>query len=203
MSLRKLTGADFLRTPWKNGLGETVEILRASRPGGEGGFDFDWRISVAPVNADGPFSTFPGIVRTITVVEGQGMQLAFDDGERHTLLPFEPFSYDGGRQINGRLIDGAVRDFNVMVRRGRWNAEFALPQSGIEVSTRQDRPDLAVVYVLSGQWRAEGSHHAHALSPGEALVLDGGEAVELRQMARGRLALARIFPADSAEAISS
>jgi environmental stress-induced protein Ves len=45
--------------PWKNGGGETTEI--AVFPDGAGLSDFDWRVSMARVDGDGPFSSFPGI----------------------------------------------------------------------------------------------------------------------------------------------
>ena len=55
--------------PWKNGLGETLEVARS--PDGHSLDAFDWRVSVAPVIAGGAFSVFPGIERTIAVIEGR------------------------------------------------------------------------------------------------------------------------------------
>jgi environmental stress-induced protein Ves len=37
---------------------------------------FDWRISVASIATDGPFSEFSGIDRTPAVVKGKGLPLA-------------------------------------------------------------------------------------------------------------------------------
>lgn len=50
--------ADRVFRPWKNGGGETAEIL--AFPAGAGFDDFSWRISTAIVAASGPFSAFPG-----------------------------------------------------------------------------------------------------------------------------------------------
>jgi uncharacterized protein len=61
---------DYRRMPWKNGGGETAEI--AVFPEGATLDDFDWRISMATVSADGPFSLFPGVDRTLSVLEGDG-----------------------------------------------------------------------------------------------------------------------------------
>lgn len=55
-------------SPWKNGGGETAEIL--CHPQGAGFGDFNWRISTARVASSGPFSTFEGIDRILTVLEG-------------------------------------------------------------------------------------------------------------------------------------
>ncbi len=73
-----LKGSTYRRMPWKNGAGETVEI--AVSPEGAALFDFDWRISMATVATDGPFSIFPGIDRTLSILEGNGMSLSIDGG---------------------------------------------------------------------------------------------------------------------------
>lgn len=192
--IRKLASADYVRTPWKNGLGETLEIARADRPGGAGGFDFDWRISVAPVTANGPFSTFPGIERTITVVDGHGMDLTFDTGERHLLRPFEPFTYDGGRQISGRLVDGPVGDLNVMTRRGRWASTFAIAETDALAKTGPTPGCLAILHVLSGQWRSGAKEAGLQLEPAETLVLALGAEVALHAIGPGKLAVIHLLP---------
>jgi len=56
--------------PWKNGAGSTTEI--AVFPQDAGFTDFDWRVSLATIGADGPFSVFPGVDRTLALVEGHG-----------------------------------------------------------------------------------------------------------------------------------
>ena len=62
--------------PWKNGAGLTREIAF----GGASAADFDWRLSVAEVVRDAPFSAFPGIDRCITLLRGAGMHLRAVDG---------------------------------------------------------------------------------------------------------------------------
>ena len=136
--------------PWKNGLGETLELARS--PDGESLETFDWRVSVAPVVTDGAFSVFPGIERTIAVIEGAGMELELADGPQHALRPGLPFTYDGGAAINGRLIDGPVRDINVMVRRGKFAGTLILAEGAIAVS---GGPGVTLVaYALTGAWTA-------------------------------------------------
>ena len=69
--------------PWKNGGGSTTEIAIA--PLGAGFDDFDWRISLATITASGPFSSFPGIDRSLMLVDGDSVQLTLD-GTRKVLL---------------------------------------------------------------------------------------------------------------------
>jgi uncharacterized protein len=76
--MRIIRRQDCRRMPWMNGGGTTTEILR--RP--ETGQDFDWRVSVADVTEDGPFSIFPGCIRHITVITGdRAMRLNFGGGK--------------------------------------------------------------------------------------------------------------------------
>ena len=81
---RLLRNADHRRMPWKNGGGETVEVI--VHPEGASLSDFGWRVSMASVASDGPFSVFPGIDRTLAVLSGNGMALSIEGlGDR--LLP--------------------------------------------------------------------------------------------------------------------
>ncbi|MEU1436545.1 HutD family protein [Streptomyces sp. NPDC005786] len=113
------------RTPvaWKNGGGTTREI--AASPAATTGA-FDWRVSLADVAADGPFSVFPGVDRTLTVVEGAGMDLMVG-GEHHIVdEPYWPHDFPGDVETDGRLLGGPVANLNVMYRRDRTRAETAV-----------------------------------------------------------------------------
>ena len=46
-----------------------------SHPAGAPLAAFDWRVSVADVAADGPFSRFPGVDRVLVLIAGAGMRL--------------------------------------------------------------------------------------------------------------------------------
>lgn len=72
--MQLLRARDYRRMPWKNGGGETVEI--AVFPTNAGVDAFDWRISIATVATNGPFSIFPGIDRTLSILSGEGMTLS-------------------------------------------------------------------------------------------------------------------------------
>ena len=98
--------------PWKNGGGETTEIFVSPASG-----IFDWRVSIAKVNSDGPFSTFDGYDRHIMTLSGQGMMLDIEGRGVSELKPLKPFSFSGDLRVDGTLVDGPVLDFNLMVRR--------------------------------------------------------------------------------------
>jgi uncharacterized protein len=117
--MKILRAADHKRMPWKNGRGETVEI--AVFPPDATVDTFDWRVSMATVAEDGPFSVFPGIDRTLSLLEGRGMKLTIDGGDGILLTQAcAPHAFPADARTTARLVDGAITDLNVMSRRGRF-----------------------------------------------------------------------------------
>ncbi|CAM5788442.1 HutD/Ves family protein [Rhizobacter fulvus] len=147
--------------PWKNGAGVTREIAF----GGVSAGDFDWRLSVAEVARDAPFSAFPGIDRCIVLLRGAGMRLRSPDGTLdHALtVPLDPFRFSGDVALDATLVDGPCRDFNVMTRRGAWRAEVSV-QRGQGLLTPAD---VTMVMCVDGNWTVDGV----TLEPMQGLVL--------------------------------
>ncbi len=106
--MRILHPGEFRRQPWKNGGGVTHEIDRADE-----GARMLWRLSIAEVATDGPFSAFPGLSRILTVIEGAGLWLDTPEGAL-AALPMQPLAFTGDLPVTGRLIDGPLRDFNLI-----------------------------------------------------------------------------------------
>jgi len=85
-----MTGIEILKAsdrkpqPWKNGGGTTREVC--AFPPGATLDGFDWRLSMATVAKDGPFSAFPGIDRVLIVLAGGGLDLTLPDGQGMALL---------------------------------------------------------------------------------------------------------------------
>ncbi len=101
------------RMPWANGAGMTTEII--AWPSTDA---WEWRLSVADVDSSGPFSTYPGVDRTIALLRGNGFALTVGDhDERRIDQPFQPFDFSGDEPTSCRLLDGAVHDLNLMCRR--------------------------------------------------------------------------------------
>ncbi len=98
--------SDVTAQPWANGGGTTRELARAD--------DGSWRISLADIDADGPFSTFVGRLRLLTVVDGPVLGLDVD-GETHVVEPQRPFSFSGDASVVATVAEGAVRVLNVIV----------------------------------------------------------------------------------------
>lgn len=162
----RIRAADYRAMAWKNGQGMTREIAREP---GEG--DFLWRLSIAEVAASGDFSLFPGYDRTITLIEGAGMHLAFEEApEKAILQHFEPFDFSGDWHCRCSLIAGPVRDFNLMVdrRRARGKTEvLRLDGSPVE---RRVESGWSLIYCAEGRLLAGG----FAVEAGDTIRLEAG-----------------------------
>lgn len=164
--MKIVLAVDYRRVSWKNGGGVTAEI--AAFPANASMEDFGWRISMADVAADGPFSCFPGVDRTLTLLEGQGMVLEIEGQGRRELDPASPpLSFAGDVPVMARLADGPVRDLNVMTRRGRFS------HSVTPIAVEGHRALVigaatAVIFCRSGWVAVEGQR----LAPMDAALTD-------------------------------
>ncbi len=105
-----LSADDYVSMPWANGRGSTLEITRF--PAAD---QWHWRLSLATVAEDGPFSPLPGVHRALVVATGAGMNLSVDGSETH-VPEHGVIHFDGGATTVCALIDGPVSDLNLMVR---------------------------------------------------------------------------------------
>jgi environmental stress-induced protein Ves len=132
MNVVRLSQCTFV--PWRNGGGRTRELL--TWPSAE---DWTLRVSVAEIEADGPFSAFEGIDRCFAVLDGAGVVLSLPRGEVRLHRDDPALAFAGEATPLCRLIDGPTRDLNLMVRRtagrpamrrepptsGRWRGVFS------------------------------------------------------------------------------
>lgn len=168
---RFLPAAGHRRMPWKNGGGETVEI--AVSPAGAGLDGFDWRLSMAAVAVDGPFSAFPGIDRTLAVLTGAGMVLEIAGLGRRILDPATPpLAFPADQPTTARLVNGPITDLNLMTRRGRLVHEMtrlqvAAPQALAATS------DILVLLCASGHAGVRVGDEHIGLAPLDALLIAG------------------------------
>lgn len=98
--------------PWRNGGGVTRTIATGAD---------QWRVSIAEIEHDGPYSRFPGVSRISLVLRGAGLTLR-DENAIVRLKPFEAIEYDGNAAWRASLINGPVSALNVMSVRGSCRA---------------------------------------------------------------------------------
>jgi len=112
-ALTPLSAADVAPQAWRNGAGRTRELLAWPAAA-----DWRLRVSLADIEADGPFSAFADVQRWFAVIEGAGVVLELPAGSRRLTVASEPLSFDGGAAPACRLVDGPTRDLNLMLRGG-------------------------------------------------------------------------------------
>lgn len=161
--MRLLRANDRISTPWKNGGGVTTEIA-VFPPGADLGA-FGWRVSLATVDADGPFSCFDGVDRVLTVLSGEGIVLEIDGATPKRLTPATlPTAFPGDVPADARLMAGTVTDLNVMTRRGAWSGSV----TRIRAADHIGLADTTMLFMLEpcAILTPPGS-----LEPGDALIL--------------------------------
>lgn len=172
---RVVPRALYRAQPWKNGGGTTYEIAR--EPAGDQ--SFSWRLSLARLERDGPFSEFTGYVRALTLVSGGGCRLL---GARAEPVELQQSGaavlFDGGSSVSCELIAGACEDLNLMVRKpGRIDSvdHFSLPAH----EPRRIRADcfgaafcleggVDCLHLPSGERLALGLHDSLLVAPADA-----------------------------------
>jgi environmental stress-induced protein Ves len=155
------TLATIASQAWRNGGGTTRPL--AEEPNGS------WRISLADVSRDGPYSSFLGMDRQSLVVKGAGVELR-NGTDSVTLKPGHPAGYNGEIEWQATLRGGPVVALNTMVKRDRFRARIVLLRNNTVVATGR----VALLLPLDGSWAWRTTDRAAAtlLSPGTALVRD-------------------------------
>jgi environmental stress-induced protein Ves len=121
----------YVRTPWKNGGGVTVDIA----------FEGDvWRFSRTPITQAGPFSDYTGFDRLQVLISGRGLVLKTPAGEIDVRRPFQPVRFAGETPIVSRLEAGPVEVINLMGERGRVALDLVVLEAG---RSRRLGPDIA------------------------------------------------------------
>lgn len=131
---------------WRNGGGQTRELFTWPAQG-----PWRLRISRADIDADGPFSAFPGVTRWFAVLQGRGVALTFDAQQCHVVrADGDALCFGGDRAPQCHLLDGPTQDLNLMAA------------GGLSVMARV-QPDLpwngpwamrGLYTPVAGQWRS-------------------------------------------------
>ncbi|MEZ2128537.1 MULTISPECIES: HutD family protein [unclassified Sinorhizobium] len=197
--MKVLRAGDYKRMPWKNGGGETVEI--AVFPEGAGLAEFDWRISMATVASDGPFSVFPGIERTLSILDGTGMTLSVE-GQAPVRLTQEspPLIFSADTPTSATLLDGEITDLNVMTRRSVLMHTVERFELAGEITVEATAPTTLlfcksgrVAVVQDGEQITLNAHDCLLTEKHKALTLSGDALCFLVAIRRSEQSVSRII----------
>lgn len=164
-----LRSIDYRRMPWKNGGGETAEI--AVWPPGASLDAFEWRLSMARVDGDGPFSSFAGVDRTLAIVAGAGMRLhVAGQADLEITAASMPCAFPADIATSADLLSGPVIDLNIMTRRGRFVHRMTCERGGAQLTLEKDALTTFIV-CASGAARVEAGETAE-LGPHDTVRID-------------------------------
>jgi environmental stress-induced protein Ves len=184
MPLTLIRWDDLPPRPWKNGGGTTRQL--ATAPTDATFTDFDWSVSIAEIEGDGPFSEFPGIDRTLMLIGGTEMTLHVN-GAAHRLGRLDKLAFPGDATTACTLPTGAARALNLMTRRGRTTGSLL----ALDVTARHEAKvadgEAVMLVALTGGLSLDGGA---ALSPLDSVVEDEPGSVNIA--GNGTLAELRI-----------
>ena len=166
--------------PWKNGGGTTTEI--AVHPEGAGWGDFLWRVTIADICESGPFSSFPGIDRSILLLDcpaGSGLTLTID-GVSTEMVEHEFVDFPGDAQTHGLLRGKVVHDFNVMSRRSAVQHRRGWKSLVWRERFRLGGTDWRIVHIVAGSAELVSSASTRNVAAGESLLVSGDDALNLQ-----------------------
>jgi len=155
-----LDPSSYLRTPWKNGGGTTVDIA----------FEDDvWRFGRTPIVKPGPFSDYTGFDRVQVLVSGSGLVLETPTGEIDVRQPFRPVRFTGETPIVSRLEAGPVEVVNLIGRRARVKIDMVVLDEG---RTLHVEPGTHFAYTPHGEATVAVQGDERNLMADHALRLD-------------------------------
>ena len=155
-----LDPANYLRTPWKNGGGTTVDIA----------FSGDvWRFGRTPIVQPGPFSDYTGYDRVQVLVSGSGLVLETPQGEIDVRQPFRPVHFTGETRIASRLEAGPVEVVNLIGARAQVKIDIAVLD---EDRTLRQQPGTHSAYSPHGEATLAVQGDERRLAADHALRLD-------------------------------
>ncbi len=155
--------ASLTAVPWAGGTSRQI----AAGPDPK---NWDWRLSIAEITKAGPFTPMPGMDRIITVVEGELIALTVN-GVEQALEKYRPFRFSGDSTTSATLPTGALKDLNLMTRRGTFNGYATI----IELSKKRPHPVFADQFAVLLQGAASVSPAAPTVSADGAVPASPAE----------------------------
>lgn len=188
---KKIHSKDLIIMPWKNGGGMTAEIARGGKRTKNS--DWEWRVSIAVVETNGPFSIFRGIERTMSIIEGNGIDLVSPDGVSFTLSLFKIVKFDGETVLKGRLRHGSVKNFNVMVDRNLFTACLEIINTKTQMVSSVESNFIVLIHqVKGGITKIEHDQTFTSLTAQETIVFESNKIIEFQSPSNTVLAIVRI-----------
>ncbi len=177
--LKLLRAAAYRAMPWRNGKGITLEIARDPAAGEH----FTWRVSLADITQDGPFSAYPGYRRALVLVSGEDLRLKFPrHGTQHLSSARRGARFEGEWTTECSIPQGPCTDLSLIVHRGSGVSPACIVRapSVLAVASRRTLAlpaDLySALFILAGTVgiRELREHRARLARPRDTLLVRPG-----------------------------
>ena len=183
-------------SPWKNGLGLTREIGLVPSNTLAAGFRF--RLSRAVIDAQAPFSQYPGVRRWLVLARGGALELRFDGRPTRQLERVgDVCVFSGDDRVEGVPLDGSSEDFNLMLADPALEADVLVRPLVGSMILHQPAGSWLVFHLLDGHAHVQGT--PWAMVAGDTLWLDpnDGDRIAARLDGGGSALVLRIAPRSS------
>ena len=152
-------------TQWAGG--ETRQLAIAPVGATVAARDFHWRFSTATVLQSGPFTVFDGYSRYLAIRSGAGLELAVTAAgapqQRMQLTSVQHQAcFAGAAETSAELLDGPVRDINLMLAAGL--------QGGLRALQLLAQQPLSLTGVANASWLL----YADGLPAGQQMQVQSG-----------------------------
>ena len=154
--------------PWANGRGTSYEIVSDRNESDE----WTWRLAMAPVNEDGPFSRIECANRFLAVIQGNGMLLSVDR-KKIQCRPMQVVRFRGDAITDAMLTDGPITDINLMIRRKEADGEMTI------VAEAGQLRGASIVVAIGGSTQVQCGDSTIELEPHDSMLECDGETVSL------------------------
>jgi environmental stress-induced protein Ves len=188
---RWLPAGSRIATPWLNGGGATAEIL--ANPPGATIDRFDWRASIATIEAESDFSTFVGIDRFLMPLSPAGLSLSCAGTTEH-IPQFATHEFAGETAVRAIDVTEQSLDLNLMIRRGIARGMLGSQRVDDRLTLIADHGETVLVVILEGTFTPEapgaatGAAGVATLEPMDAFEVGGQSTL----VGTGTVAIARI-----------
>jgi hypothetical protein len=174
--VRILRRADAQRVRWRNDGGWTRELVRSPAAVDEGADGFEWRVSVADVEVDGPFSAFDGYDRLLVLLDGAGMDLHFTSTGQTMRLRADNrrARFRGESPIEATLVAGPTTDFNLIWRRDAFVGAARVVEATDDVGVGGGDGVVAGLFVIRGTASCAGE----VADVGDTIIGAAGERLQ-------------------------
>ncbi len=160
-----IRGDSLQEAPWLNGRGTSRDVV--TRLGRDGALL--WKIGIAELAADAPFSHYPNCDRIFTPIAGEHeVELSIGEGPFEPCPLLMPRSLAGEQPVRVR-VRSPGRAFNAIVDRRHCAASLAVLR--LEAGDPVEAPDApeTIIHLIEGQLAAAGE----LLAPGDSLLGPG------------------------------